>query len=220
MWKAILLLGFVMASKSCNLTFGGPSDQSSGSPNLGVPYRAQENPVTLCGPASIQMWAAYDGRQATQQEIANAIGCSARSAEDINQTALGVRIFTRSADAYPEYNGGVEGSDSNFLARQVTSINNRVPIIAQLAGFGHRGIINGGSWHRTANGLNSWDFVFFHDPLTGPNIQYSAGDWKDLVVAHVISSAATSGWNYNLSTYGSSIRLYGSDYVLTPSNNF
>jgi hypothetical protein len=200
--------GAVMASlliaKSCTIGTGNPQDTGGGSANLRVPYIAQVGALT-CGPAAVQMWAWYNGNTSvTQQQIANYIGCSPNAGSSIGGITSGVQHFANVGDAYADYPGGVGDPDTvrgEFDARQITSVNNRVPLIALINGGLHAGVVDGGSWHQSGS-LNVWDFVNFHDPEIGPDQQFVAGDWDSTVLTQVISASASAGASSNFSTYG------------------
>jgi hypothetical protein len=196
--------GLVMVSllslKSCTISFGNPQGTGGSSFKLGVPFLAQQGQFN-CGPASIQMWAWFNGnRSVTQTQIANYVGCSPTSGTSTEAIVRGTQYFATS-DAYADYPGGVNFGRDQFDAQQITSANNRVPLIAIVNGGLHAGVVDGGQWHQ-AGSTNVWDFVFFHDPLVGADQQYVAGDWDALVIGHIISRSAASGSSANFSTYG------------------
>ena len=213
------IAGAVMASliiaKGCTIGFGNPQDNGGGSANLNVPYIAQEGMLT-CGPASVQMWAWYNGNgSVTQQQIANYIGCNPNAGSSVSGITSGVRHFANVGDAYPDYPGGVGDPNTvrgEFDARQITSANNRVPFIALINGGLHAGIIDGGSWHQSGS-LNVWDFVNLHDPELGPDRQYVAGDWDAAVITQVISASGSAGAAGNFNAYGPNTVLRGAGGV-------
>src|SRR5579864_8108761 len=88
----VFLSGMVLEPKSCNIGFGSPTPAPSGF-SLSVPFFYQS--PQYCGPASIEMWAAYDGRTVSQQAIANYIGCTVNGSTQA-QILKGVQYFTTS----------------------------------------------------------------------------------------------------------------------------
>lgn len=197
-------MGLVMTSllmaKSCTIGFGNPQGTGGAGTHLGVPFIAQSSQFN-CGPASIQMWAWYNGnRSLTQQEIANYIGCSPTSGTTTDALVRGAQHYD-AADAYADYPGGLNFGRDQFDSQEITSVNITTPLIGLVNGGLHAGVVDGGSWHQSGS-LNVWDFVYFHDPLVGADQQYVAGDWDALVSGHIISRGAAAGFSSNLSTYG------------------
>jgi hypothetical protein len=204
---AMLTVASVAVPKSCTLGTGSGSGSSGGSSvSLGVPFFTQS--ANYCGPASIEMWSAYDGVFATQQQIASYIGCSTATGSSPAQILEGVLRFTTSGrDSVIAYNsGGV------FYSAEVTSANARVPIICLVNGALHSGVIDGGEWHVDSDtGLYVWDTVYFHDPEVGPDQPYFAASWTGTDnVEHIISGGASANAQANYGTYGSRVMLRGS----------
>lgn len=137
---ALLFLGgTVLEPKSCSVSFGDGSDNPSAPSgfNLNVPFFYQS--PQYCGPASIEMWAAYDGVTVSQQQIANYIGCSVNGASQ-QQILTGVEHFTVSGRASAlVYNGG-EGDPATiageYYSAEITSITGLVPAMPLVKG-GH-----------------------------------------------------------------------------------
>jgi len=180
---------------------------------LGVPYVAQDPASFDCGPASVLMWRLYDGRsRITQQEIGDYMGGTSCGVT-ADAIARAVNYFTWTTDAYVDLAGDIEYE--KFLSRQITSIDNSVPVIALIHGGLHAGVVNGGKWHDLQSGYHQWDYVYFHDPLTVANDYYSGDAWKDTncppssACEQVVSVSASGAWSSNLSTYGSHVVLGG-----------
>jgi hypothetical protein len=180
---------------------------------LGVPYRAQDPNSFDCGPASVLMWRLYDGYpEISQQTIGNYMGGTSCGVS-ANQIAQAVNYFTGTHDAYVDLAGDVEYRE--FLSRQVTSIDSRVPVIALIHGGLHAGVVNGGKWHDNTSGDHQWDYVYFHDPLTVANDYYSGDAWQDTncppggACQQVASYNASGAWSYNLNTYGDDVVMGG-----------
>ena len=81
----LLLAGTVVAPKSC--TIGSPPPGDGSSFTIGVPFFLQT--PNHCGPASIEMWAAFDGVSVSQDQIAAYIGCSISSTASPAQVVEG-----------------------------------------------------------------------------------------------------------------------------------
>lgn len=192
---------------------GGCGNVGNPDVKLNVPYRAQAPGSFDCGPASILMWRLYDGLpEISQQTIGNYIGgtsCGA-SQQDI---ADGVNHFTATFDAYWDLAGDVEFEA--FFSRQITSIDNGVPVIAIIEGGFHAGVVNGGKWHDNGAGDHQWDYVYFHDPLTFANDYYSASLWQvtncppGSACDQIASYSASAAWSSNLSVYGDDVVVGG-----------
>ncbi|MEA2692541.1 MAG: Peptidase like family [Acidobacteriota bacterium] len=202
----VLLLPALLLPRTCTVNLGGGTPDSPGEVKLGVPYVAQQD-AYACGPASILMWALYDGRtNVTQAQIAQYVGCSTGSGTLLDRLAPGVRAFTDATDAVLESAGS-----SLFFARQISSIGSRDPVLSVVNAGTHAGILEGGHWHATDSGLNVWDYVYFHDPLVAADRRFEAADWTGLVNYHVVSASSAANGQEGLSTYGSSVRVRGSD---------
>lgn len=210
---AVMFLGgTVLVPKSCTVGFGGGSNTTSGSPALAVPWVSQEN-IQYCGPASILMWALYDGVSGlTQTSIGNHIGTSLSSGSSREQIVAGVDYYTRSGrDAVLDFACCTTDEVGVYHSQEVTSINSGVPFIAFINGSNHAGVARGGSWNYDDNAaLYVWDSVIFQDPITGPDQVYFAGQWTSENVTHIISSSASSEASHNYDTYGGRIGLRGS----------
>jgi Peptidase_C39 like family len=204
------LISAAVITKSC--TFGGGgSNGTSGSPALGVPWVSQEN-SEYCGPASILMWALYDGVGGlTQTSIGNHIGTSLATGSSPSQIVAGVNYYTRSGrDAVLDYPAGTTDEVGVYYSQEVTSINDGVPFLTLIGGATHAGIARGGSWNYDDNsGLYVWDSVIFQDPITGPDQVYFAGQWTSESAGHIISNSASTEASYNYDTYGGSVGLRG-----------
>jgi len=183
---------------------------------LGVPYFSQPSGSQWCGPASIAMWIKFNGFPTiSQQTIASRIGANWYTGASAESIAYGVNYYTATRDAYVDREGEMYGSD--FVSRQITSIDNRTPVIALVQNETHAGVVNGGKWHRWGSGYQ-WDYVYFHDPspdFGGANVRYSSGDWLDFSMAsggtlsQIISHASVLQWQSNQLTFGDRIRING-----------
>ncbi len=208
---AVMLLGgTVLEPRSCSVNFGGGSDNPSAPSgfNLSVPFYAQDPDFQFCGPASIEMWAAWDGVTATQQEIANYIGCSVTHGASPAQILGGVQHFTRSGvDAVLQYNGGVPGE---YYSAEITSITARVPLMPLVNGATHSVVVTGGQWHIDPNsGLYVWDSVFANDPTVGPSA-FDAGSWTGFDdIEHIISASASAAGVSNFEEFHSRVAISG-----------
>ncbi len=204
---AILLVPVLLFPRTCTVGLGGGTPDSPGEVKLGVPYVTQQNNYA-CGPASILMWALYDGRtNVTQAQIAQYVGCSTTSGTLLSRLVPGVQAFTDATDAVLEQ----AGSSSIFYARQIASIAAHDPALCVVNAGTHTGILDGGHWHSTDSGLNVWAYVYFHDPQVGPDQKFDAAIWTGLVNYHVVSASAAATGQEGLATYGPSVRLRGSD---------
>jgi hypothetical protein len=171
------------------------------------------------------MWRLYDSlpqiSQATIFSWLGGAGCTA------DQVPSAVNYFTRTQDTFADIEYGPTQADiEGMVARQITSIDARVPVIVIVGSKNHVGVVNGGGYHEEGS-LKIWDFVYFHDPgLTYGDRYYPAADWLDFFCvegdghcAQIVSSSATQGWQYNLSTYGSSVQVYGDPQPWFPTPN-
>ena len=206
--RIFALLVVMLGLSACGGLF-----QGSTTPNLGVPYIAQEQ-FNYCVPASIAMWRAYDGLSSiSQSQIFSAIGGAPCDGYD---AAGGVRQFTNSgSDAYLDLEYPYHVDD--FFARQITSINSAVPVMVIVSPFqDHVGIINGGAYQYVGStGTYTWNTVLLHDPGAGPNLEFNSADWKAFTCdsnfsycGQVISNSASYYWSSNLASFGSSVELY------------
>src|ERR1700761_1793006 len=124
----LLLITALAVPKSCNISFGSGSDNPNApsSRTLSVPFYMQQSSFS-CGPAAIQMWAAYDGVTATQQAIGAYIGCDPNGTTSPPQIDAGVQHFTTSGrDAMLDYAGGVGDPGTiagTFYSAEITSIS-------------------------------------------------------------------------------------------------
>lgn len=211
----IVLSGAVLSEKTCTVGFGsGSTDPSNPSAiTLNVPFFYQI--PFYCGPASIEMWAAYDGMTVTQQDIANYIGC-APNGSTAGQILAGVQHFTTSGrDASLLFNGGV-GSPSDiaeqFYSAEITSISARIPVLPIVNSGLHAGILAGGQWHIDLdNNLFVWDSVFFHDPAAGPLQPFTAAQWTGYdSIEHIVSASATATAAANAKAWASQVAIRGS----------
>jgi hypothetical protein len=207
MVRPFLLCGFIalfLAVGGCNLA---PHTVS-----LVVPfsYWISEG---YCGAATAYMWSRYDNYfpSYSQQYIGDYLGIHGISGTDWSRITLATQSFTWSGrDAEINYAADPGIGDqliqqARFFARQIQSLINTTPIIANFNG-GHSVIIKGGSWSEPSTGLREWDSVTVHDPSTysngGPNVNYTAGAWTNINCAgaclQIISHAAWQGFD----TYG------------------
>lgn len=212
-WQAGV--GFLLAlcvAFGCKITVGGGG--SYGNLYLPVPYYSQGN-FLLCVPTSILMWRKYDGLSyIAPATIANQMGCPVSVGCNQDVIAGGVASFTVTGyDAYMDDPGGVVGDPTDMIAqyfsRQITSLDNGVPVVALVDGALHAVVPFGGSFTTAHDGLKRWDYVRVRDPWDDDDVQYTAGVWMDLNGRHIISSSATMGWQGNAYTYGNNLRVRG-----------
>lgn len=181
--------------------------------NLGIPYRAQPAGSMYCGPAVVLMWRLYDGLPEISQDTIGAwMRTSYCTGSNFNRISAGVNVYTNTHDTQVD----MEHADYSreYFSRQITSIDARAPVVA-LDGCCHVVIVNGGKWHRLWDGKYQWDYINFHDPDYGPNVQVAAGDWYDSncggndLCEQIISQWASWGWEANFSTYGNIVQVNG-----------
>ena len=218
----MFMAGTVLEPKSCSVNFGGGSDDPSAPSGftLNVPFFYQS--PQFCGPASIEMWAAYDGVTTTQQQIANYTGCSVNVGATQEQVVVGVQHFTVSGhDAELVYNGG-EGDPGTiageYFSAEITSITARIPLIPLVNGATHAGVLVGGQWHIDPNsGLYVWDSVLFDDPAVGPGRPFIATDWTGYDgVEHILSASASAKGGSNYWTYHTQVAIRGAGGSIHP----
>jgi len=212
---ALLFLGTVLEPKSCNVNFGGGSTDPSAPSgfNLAVPFFYQS--AQYCGPASVEMWAAYDGITVSQQQIANYIGCTVNGSTQA-QIVNGVDHFTVSGhDAQLVYAGGAGDPHTimgQYFSAEITSISGLIPLIPLVNGATHAGVLTGGQWHIDPDtSLYVWDSVFFNDPAVGPGRFFDAATWTGYDdVEHIISLSASAKGGSNYWDYHQRASIRGS----------
>lgn len=207
-----LLLGLVTIG-GCKITIGGGG--SYGNLNLGVPHYHQPD-IFLCGPTSVLMWRVFNGLSYyTPQQLGDLMGCPWRTSGcSREQIADGARRYTSSGyDAYVDDYGGIGNPDvliAQYMSRQITSVNNGVPVIAIIENNSHAVVVHAGNYTTAANGLKQWDYVDVNDPLRSSGYRrWVAGDWMSVNIHQVISRAATSGWEDNFNQWGDEIQARG-----------
>lgn len=221
--QTLLLAGSVVTGPLLLMGCGGILEQTPDY-TMGVPYRAQEQ-YNYCVPASILMWRLYDGLpEVSQTTIFNAIGgapCDGLDAAD------GVALYTTSgSDVYYDLlYTPTEHERDQLIARQITSIDRAVPVIAVAPRKNHVGVINGGKYIDMGTHVQ-WEFLYFHDPDSriGADRKYSGGDWLsafcevfDSRCAQVISGYASSGWQAHFDEFSDSVSVYGGGGGCLPS---
>lgn len=211
-----LQLGSLFILLLTSITFAGCRIGLTEDYRLGVPYEEQEQ-FDYCVPASVLMWREYDGiGKIPQSTIYNWLGGHACSPYDVPRA---VNNFTNTFDAYLDlaYSPS-ETARRELVARQITSEDNRSPVIAIVGSSrNHVGVINGGKYAKNGS-LYEWDFLYFHDPAPGGENSYFAADrWMDYFCGpgygycgQILSSGATTGWQNYYATYGNSIYYGGS----------
>lgn len=207
-----LLLGIVTIG-GCQITFGGGG--SYGNLDLAVPYYSQPD-ILLCAPTSVLMWRRDDGlAYIAPGTLGDMMGCPWRTSGcSVEQTAQGARSYTVSGyDAYVDDFGGIGDPDlllSKYMSRQITSLNNGVPVIGLIYGATHAVVVHAGNYTTSSTGLKQWDYVYVQDPQWGASYRrFVAGDWMDANVFQVISVGATAGWEGNYDTYGDEVQVRG-----------
>lgn len=183
---------------------------------IGVPYRRQEQ-SNYCVPASVLMWRLYDRLpEISQTSIFNWLGGSACTADEVPGA---VNHFTNTFDTYLDVVLSPSQTETEELtARQVVSLDSRVPVIAIVGtARNHVGVINGGKYKKQGD-YYQWEFVYFQDPRPfGEDSYYGARQWLDFFCGagfshcgQVVSSAAVTGWEYQYLKYGNYVLIYGS----------
>jgi len=202
----VILASGLASMGGCHITFGGGG--SYGNLNLAVPYYAQGDTL-LCGPTTVRMWRRYDGlSDMTSESLGNGMGCAWQTVGcSQEQIRSGAQIYTNTGyDAYVDDYGGVGDPDvllAQFFSRQITSLDNGVPVIALINGSTHAVVPHAGNYTTASDGLKRWDYVYVQDPLAGSaDYYYVAGSWMQSVVQQIISSGASNGWSGNFDTYG------------------
>ena len=207
--RRLAALGVALSLSACGAT-------STDDIDLDVPFVAQDNNF-YCGPASVLMWRLDDGLPpVSQTEIANYMGTDDSCGTFAYYLDDGVRAFTNSGwDA--QWDADDYSNRDYFVARQITSIDSYIPVIAIPSSF-HAGVINGGHHHEVSGsgGMRQWDYVYFHDPQIGPDRYYDAEDWLNEQCSYsgdaceqIISSSATGGWYNNYSEHSDDVIVGG-----------
>jgi hypothetical protein len=162
------------------------------------------------------MWRLYNGFPDTvsQSQIATLVGVPGCN---LNDVPSGLSFYAGVSDAYADLVFSPSQQQvRELVARQITSIDRRSPVIPIVGARNHVGVINGGKYHQEGTGF-VWDFVYFHDPGTVADDYYAAANWLDFFCdasLHVhcgqaVSSSATSGWKLELQQYGSNLQIGG-----------
>ena len=185
---------------------------------LGVPFRWQDQ-NDYCVPASILMWRLYDGlSDIPQRDIYNYLGGRACNPTDVPS---GVSRFTNTFDSYLDVVFSPSTLDrEEMIARQITSEDRSVPVIAIVGSArNHVGVVNGGK-HSRQGTYYQWDFLYFHDPAEGEGLYYTSSRWLDFFCSRsysfcgqIISAGATAGWKDYFASFRNSVLLYGGDDV-------
>ena len=175
---------------------------------MGVPFRMQPQGSLDCGPASVQMWIAYDQLpEPSLQEIGQYMGGTSCGVSE-QAIADAVNHFTNTHDAYWDFEAYTDYE--GFMSRQITSVDNYTPVIPIIV-FNHAVVLNGGDWHPLSGLAYQWDFVYYHDPEVGPNVKRGTYQWRDMncppggVCEQIISSVASAAWASNLANYSETI---------------
>jgi hypothetical protein len=175
-----------------------------------MPWFAQQTP-DYCVPASIQMWAAYNGNRVSQTTIANYVGTVQFIGTPALNVAPGVDHFTATTDA--NLLSAFYTSPAQFASMQISSINNQRPLIAVFSEQ-HVVVVSGGSWHHDDNtGWNVWDSVIYQDPSTtygGPDRELDASTWMNAITSMVIGGSAAADAQANFDQYGGTVAVRGS----------
>ena len=175
---------------------------------MNVPFRQQPQ-WDYCGAASVLMWRLKNGgSEVAQSQIYTWMG-GAGAGVSPQQIASASRYWAGS-DAILDWGTPDPAYKGPFFAKQIQSIDQRIPVIPIVEGGYHAGVINGGTWGRDANGtLNIWHDVYFHDPKGLANRYFSSAAWMSYsesgyqLYYQVISNGATYGWQNNYGSYSS-----------------
>lgn len=197
--------------------------------NLPVPFRSQADGSLDCAPASVLMLRLAYGlseNPPSLQAIKNWMGTTGGSGTDWPKIADGINHFTWNpntnegiADAIVDLWGNTPAQSKKYFSRQITSIDNGVPLIPIIT-FNHAVVLKGGLWHENADGDNQWDYVYVHNALLnggGPNLQHSGSSWELTTCSpngsgactQIASVSAMGGWAGNLANYGDTVVLGG-----------
>jgi hypothetical protein len=210
---AVALVAVFLAAMSC--TF---ETSNSGSLYANVPYYGQEQ-IYYCTAACVQMIAKWSGANVTQQEAFAYMQGTISGGVQREQLVNGIRSYTSEGDAYLDQ---AVNSDNNYFARQISSVSNKVPLVALTDGGSHTVVLYGGSWHAVVDTSNRktfyWDDVIFHDPSRGGGLQWTAGAWRSLhcssfgtVCEQVISYSAALAGPRTLADYNPTVYATGDD---------
>jgi hypothetical protein len=177
--------------------------------DLGVPFFAQQLDSFDCGPATVQMWTAFDHGSTnlpTQQQISQFMGGTSLGTSP-QKIADAVNFYTATFNAFVDL-VAADFETEDFMSRQITSIDYGTPSIAIIDHGFHAVIVVGGSWHDAGNGYRQWDYTYYHDPLGLPRSRLLSEEWiftscpsgstcQQIVDAYAVSSAGG-----NLTSYG------------------
>lgn len=192
-------------------------ESPQGTKSATVPYVAQEGAL-YCTAACVLSWRLHDGLPSRPQlEILQAMGGTESTGASEHAIPIGVNIYTNTHDARHEYGPGGPYSDDQgrFFARQITSVNNGVPVIAITEQGLHAVVIDGGSWHTSPSGFRVWDTVEYMDPAFGygtvsPSALINTMCPTDFISCRqVIGAGASSGGDSHYGTYGETTHIDG-----------
>ena len=213
----------LLVSALALVLMGGCSLTPGSEVKLGVPHRAQEQ-FNYCVPACVLMWRLYDGLgPVSQTTIFNWMGGAGCTTTD--RAADAVSHFTNTFDAQGD--GDYASNYKQMISRQVTSIDQRTPVIAVI-NDDHTVVLQGGKWHQEGPNY-MWDSVLINDPdpvWGGPEQRLAASTWLQefcppnaagYVCLQVISASAASTWQSNYNMYKDNVVLYG---TLDPDNQW
>lgn len=152
--------------------------------NLPVPYHAQIH-ENYCGIACIQMWADFDKRNVTQEEIADFLGIEGQF---VSPTLLeqGVSYFTNSQAYLASELMTEPDAQENLIAATISGIKDYTPSIMPFF-EDHAVLIKGYKWHEDINGRPIADRAYVHDPDNLPDRDLSAASLKALFMASPFS---------------------------------
>ena len=189
-----------------------------GNKNASVPYVAQIGSL-YCTAACVLSWRLHDGLSTLSQDvILTAMGGTPSTGVAEQSVPAGVNLYTNTHDARHEYGAGGAYSDDQgrFFSRQITSINNGVPVIAITESGFHAVVVDGGAWHtNSVNGFRVWDSAEYMDPAFGfatvspADLIYTMCPSDFISCRQIIGSNASSSGNSNYGSYGGTTQMDG-----------
>jgi hypothetical protein len=203
---------------ACDLHWTSPGETTDNS----IPFIYQET-GDYCVPACVQMSGRFYGisvpsQQFLYEDMNGSTGGGGINGVGVQYIAPELACYGGIADAFMDHAYFGYESDQ-FFARQISAATYPSPVVALINSGYHAVVLNGGQWHKTtsSNGdtIYSWDSLYAHDPIAGPNQQYTGASWSSVncgpynascyqALSYRIASSAPRASDYNVVTYGGS----------------
>jgi hypothetical protein len=139
---------------------------------LPVPYFAVQTPgAGYCAVACIQMWGHYDKKYYSQDEIAIYVGIPTLPDDAVD----GVNRFTNS-DGWIEWEPDTKRGQELTIAYSIACVFDGCPSIVPFDGGTHAVLAIGYKYHRNTMDIPIADFLTYHDPDVGGNLEMTGAE--------------------------------------------